>query len=88
MFHGRHNGVFLSWGQTEAQVKGYPRALFRGYRSEEEAQRVWAQHLKEIARENSPTVSLLVRLAEESVTAGRFLSEVFRAKLQAFDLPQ
>ncbi len=35
--HGRTNGVFESWSECEAQVKGFKNASFKSFKTRQEA---------------------------------------------------
>jgi ribonuclease HI len=39
---GRKPGVYANWSDAEAQIKGYPRARYRGFATKEEAEK-WLQ---------------------------------------------
>ena len=35
---GREPGIYSTWAECEAQVKGYPRAQFKGFGTREDAE--------------------------------------------------
>ncbi|KAI7839124.1 hypothetical protein COHA_007127 [Chlorella ohadii] len=46
---GRQRGLFRSWEQCQQQVNGYPKAVFKGFKTEEEARQYLRQHGIEVA---------------------------------------
>jgi ribonuclease HI len=50
---GRKTGIFRTWSECEAQVKKFPNARFKGFKSEEEAK----DYIKEHAGNEASTVS-------------------------------
>ncbi|CZR68706.1 related to 5`-3` DNA helicase [Phialocephala subalpina] len=41
VFHGKRTGIFSTWAECEAQVKGFPKASFQGYETQREADDAW-----------------------------------------------
>ena len=41
---GRKPGIYHDWVSTKAQVDGYPRAVFKSFKTMEEAQRFYQEH--------------------------------------------
>ncbi|PRW20551.1 ribonuclease H [Chlorella sorokiniana] len=46
---GRRPGLFRTWDECQLQVKGYPKAVFKGFKTEEEARQFLRQHGVELA---------------------------------------
>lgn len=51
---GRRTGVFDSWKECEAQVKGYPTARFKAFETRRDAERAFRTGYDEYRREQAP----------------------------------
>jgi ATP-dependent DNA helicase PIF1 len=57
VFKGRNPGVYSSWPECEAQVKGYSGAVHKSYTTEEAANTAWQEFSKESAPPRPPVNS-------------------------------
>ena len=76
---GRQTGIFTTWAECEAQVKGYNGAVFKGFLTAAEAQ-AWLWGKGAAVSDGAPAVS-----AQESAANGRQQETLFVLPAQKFD---
>lgn len=63
---GRKTGIYATWTECEEQVKGYPDAKFKKFRTEIEAQQFIAEEKQQIPNENTRLKLKIKKKTQES----------------------
>lgn len=58
VFRGRSTGIFSSWAECEAQVKGFSNANFQGFESKQEAVATWEQYASAVKSSSTSQAEL------------------------------
>lgn len=70
---GRQTGIFMSWGECEKQVKGYPGAVYKGFKYKEDA----LQYLNDAGEKNEDD-------ADTDVDAVAYIDGIFNLKSEKY----
>lgn len=72
VWEGNTPGIYTSWGACQAQIKGYPNAKYKAYKTQAEAQAAyngnyWDEVKSGLSTKNKPTISTISEAARKEI---------------------